>query len=163
MLGMFIATTFGAADYLAVLFVKESNMRAISKGFTLIELMIVVAIIGILAAVALPAYQDYTIRAKVSELLLAASSARTTLAEKFQTDPSNVTGFGVGATITVVGKITTGLVDDAGTIVVTGGATSTSTGASVTVTMTASPNTSTGTMTWSCVGSPGKYLPATCR
>ncbi len=138
-------------------------MRAISKGFTLIELMIVVAIIGILAAVALPAYQDYTIRAKVSELLLAASSARTTLAEKFQTDPSNVTGFGVGATITVVGKITTGLVDDAGTIVVTGGATSTSTGASVTVTMTASPNTSTGTMTWSCVGSPGKYLPATCR
>ena len=125
--------------------------------------MIVVAIIGILAAVALPAYQDYTIRAKVSELLLAASSARTTLAEKFQTDPSNVTGFGVGATITVVGKIATGLVDDAGTIVVTGGATSTSTGASVTVTMTASPNTSTGTMTWSCVGSPGKYLPATCR
>ena len=163
MLGMFIATTFGTADYLALLFVKESNMRAISKGFTLIELMIVVAIIGILAAVALPAYQDYTIRAKVSELLLAASSARTTLAEKFQTDPSNTTGFGVGATISVVGKIVTGLVDDAGTIVVTGGATSTSTGASVTVTMTASPNTSTGTMTWSCVGSPGKYLPATCR
>ena len=110
MLGIFIATTFSTADYLAVLFVKESNMRAISKGFTLIELMIVVAIIGILAAVALPAYQDYTIRAKVSELLLAASSARTTLAEKFQTDPSNVTGFGVGATITVVGKIATGLV-----------------------------------------------------
>ena len=138
-------------------------MKAIEQGFTLMELMIVVAIIGILAAVAFPAYQDYTIRAKVSELLLAASSARTTLAEKFQTDPSNVTGFGVGATITLVGKITTGLVDDAGTIVVTGGATSTSTGASVTVTMTASPNTSTGTMTWSCVGSPGKYLPATCR
>ncbi len=138
-------------------------MKAVQKGFTLIELMIVVAIIGILAAVALPAYQDYTIRAKVSELMLAASSARTTLAEKFQTDPTNTTGFGVGATIAVVGKIATGLVKDAGTIVVTGGATSASTGASVTVTMTASANTATGTMTWSCVGAPGKYLPATCR
>ena len=51
--------------------------RSLQKGFTLIELMIVVAIIGILAAVALPAYQDYTVRAKVSELILAASSGRT--------------------------------------------------------------------------------------
>ena len=138
-------------------------MKQIQKGFTLIELMIVVAIIGILAAVALPAYQDYTIRAKVSELLLAASSQRTQLSEKSQTDPSNNTGFGVGATIAVVGKVATGLVDNAGTIVVTGAATGTSTGASVTVTMTASPNSATGTMTWSCVGAPGKYLPATCR
>jgi type IV pilus assembly protein PilA len=138
-------------------------MRQIQKGFTLIELMIVVAIIGILAAVALPAYQDYTIRAKVSELLLAASSQRTQLSEKYQTDPSNITGLGVGATISVVGKVATGLVDNAGTIVVTGAATGTSTGASVTVTMTASPNSATGTMTWSCVGAPGKYLPATCR
>src|SRR5690554_854981 len=59
-----------------------SNMKAqMQKGFTLIELMIVVAIIGILAAVALPAYQDYTTRAKVSEIILAASSARTNLTE----------------------------------------------------------------------------------
>mgnify|MGYP003155072177 CR=1 FL=1 len=54
------------------------------KGFTLIELMIVVAIIGILAAIALPAYQDYTNRAKVSELILAASACRTTITEVVQ-------------------------------------------------------------------------------
>ena len=58
--------------------------RSMQKGFTLIELMIVVAIIGILAAVALPAYQDYTIRAKVSEAVIAASSAKSVLSEAFQ-------------------------------------------------------------------------------
>jgi type IV pilus assembly protein PilA len=59
-------------------------MKRIQKGFTLIELMIVVAIIGILAAVALPAYQDYTKKAKISELVLAASSCRTTITEIVQ-------------------------------------------------------------------------------
>jgi type IV pilus assembly protein PilA len=59
-------------------------MKSLQKGFTLIELMIVVAIIGILAAVALPAYQDYTVRARASEVLLAASSARTSVTELCQ-------------------------------------------------------------------------------
>ena len=60
------------------------SLRAMQKGFTLIELMIVVAIIGILAAVALPAYQDYTIRDKTSEVVLAASSCRTSITEAVQ-------------------------------------------------------------------------------
>ena len=59
-------------------------MKRVQQGFTLIELMIVVAIIGILAAVALPAYQDYTIRARVSEGILATSQCRTAIAEIYQ-------------------------------------------------------------------------------
>jgi type IV pilus assembly protein PilA len=63
-------------------------MKRIQQGFTLIELMIVVAIIGILAAVALPAYQDYTVRAKMSEVMLAASACRTSITEIYQTGGS---------------------------------------------------------------------------
>ena len=63
----------------------KRSMQMAQKGFTLIELMIVVAIIGILAAVALPAYQDYTKRAKMSEVILASSACRTSITEVYQT------------------------------------------------------------------------------
>jgi len=66
-------------------------MKKVQQGFTLIELMIVIAIIGILAAVALPAYQDYTVRAKMSEVVLAGSSCRTTISEVYQTANSGTT------------------------------------------------------------------------
>ena len=95
--------------------------RSIQKGFTLIELMIVVAIIGILAAVALPAYQDYTVRAKISEAIIAGSSVKGLLSEAFQTD--SVTGLNAAATsynaIAAAEKATKYVTD----IVVTGAAT----------------------------------------
>ncbi|VTU34046.1 Pilin [Variovorax sp. SRS16] len=69
---------------------RRSIARNVQKGFTLIELMIVVAIIGILAAVALPAYQDYTKRAKVTEIILAASSCRTSISEVYQTGTASL-------------------------------------------------------------------------
>ena len=75
-------------------------MNTAQKGFTLIELMIVIAIIGILAAIALPAYQDYTARAKVSEVVLAASTCRTAVTEASQTGfkvtPTAANSFGCG-------------------------------------------------------------------
>jgi type IV pilus assembly protein PilA len=136
-------------------------MRAIQKGFTLIELMIVVAIIGILAAIALPAYQDYTVRSKVSELLLAASAARTSITEAAQ-NLGTVTGSGSGLTIGVGGKISAATVSANG-LVTLAGVPAQYSGQDITVTLTPSWNATATTVIWSCDVAPVKYSPSTCR
>jgi type IV pilus assembly protein PilA len=137
-------------------------MKPVQRGFTLIELMLVVAIIGVLAGIALPAYQGYTVRAKVSELFLVASAARTAVSERFQVEGSPAYA-GQSVTIPVVGKISAATVTDAGTIVVQGSTAGTSTGQAITITVTPSYSSATGTVTWSCVGTPARYMPSTCR
>ena len=137
-------------------------MKAVQKGFTLIELMIVVAIIGILAAVALPAYQDYTVRAKVSELLLTASKFRTDVTEKCQID-GRCDNAGAGLSVNPGGKITGGTVAANGVITVEGNSTAESVGADVRIVLTPSWNTAMGSPVWSCTGTPQRFVPGSCR
>ncbi|TSA41418.1 MAG: prepilin-type N-terminal cleavage/methylation domain-containing protein [Betaproteobacteria bacterium] len=136
-------------------------MKKIQQGFTLIELMIVVAIIGILAAVALPAYQDYSNRAKATELMLAASGARTCVTESVASKGAvalDACGTGFVPTkyaLTMDVGATTGVITVGGGIAVPGTADST-----VVMTPTIVGN---GITTWTCVGTPAKWMPGSCK
>ena len=143
-------------------------MKTVQKGFTLIELMIVVAIIGILAAVALPAYQDYTVRARVSEGLVLASAAKTVVAENWANDPTaaNVTlnkgwseigGSGSPATLNVATLNITAATGD-----INIGMTATA----KSVALLIKPTLGAGPVEWKCIvvtTANHKYVPANCR
>ena len=133
--------------------------KSVQKGFTLIELMIVVAIIGILAAVALPAYQDYSVKAKVSELVLAASSARTAITEGCQVN-SGCTSLAVNS-IAASKYVASGSSSALGVITINGNSATSAIGTAVSVVLTPSWNGTTAI--WSCTGAPLNLMPASCR
>lgn len=140
---------------------KSNNLvRKTQAGFTLIELMIVVAIIGILAAVAIPAYRDYTVRAKTTEVMLAAASAKTFVSEFAQIKGSLPTTAEFVPDYTATAKVEK-VEWDGSKIIATAKAAEIPGGGTVTLTPTIVAD---GKVTWVCAGTiDKKYLPASCK
>ena len=139
--------------------------KQVQQGFTLIELMIVVAIIGILAAVAIPAYQDYTVRAKVTEGMNLASTAKTSVSETFISNgqwPSSNGAAGLPASNSISGN-NVASVNVSGSGIVTITYTNDVNIAGSTIVMT--PSSTGGSVTWTCTGGDvaDNYRPANCR
>jgi len=135
-------------------------MNRVQSGFTLIELMIVVAIIGILAAIALPAYQDYTIRAKVSEGVVIGSGAKATVSENLANGIVNTLCAGVSTGTTNITSLTCADGTGALSAAVTHGV-----GGIGPVTIVLTPTNTTTGVTWACTntGAGDQYVPAECR
>lgn len=141
-------------------------MKNVQQGFTLIELMIVVAIIGILAAVAIPSYQDYTKRAHVSEGLSLAGAAKTGVSEYYGSQgswPSNNATAGIGTAASISGNAVKSVeVGSLGTILITY---NTKVDSADDSTLLLTPNDAGGSIQWLCnTGSvPSKLRPSNCR
>jgi type IV pilus assembly protein PilA len=142
-------------------------MKKVQQGFTLIELMIVVAIIGILAAIAIPAYQDYTARAQMSEAMSLASGVRTSVSEFFQNTgnyPLNNVSAGVATDTDINGKYVND-VDVASGVITANLRNAAPVNANIrSKTLVLSPVSNTGSLEWRCKGNADdKYYPASCR